>query len=571
MWRWLISVVSLVTAALAIYAYLVPGGTDGASMRLPAGTHDASLIVAPSSPAAAAGLHTGDRVDLNALSMIERWEHASLRNTGDRLRYPLTGSQNVTVVTTIAPFPKNAALQTTWFEAVGTVWIALFAVLLSWRRANEPNVRLLIFALLFSQLGGLLWRNNLYLPNVALSAVLDECNKLINAASIVLLLVYVRRYASSSFALTLASALTYVFCAGHVLFGIVQIVAIFFGFAWAQIVALPIEQTSFTLALLCSAVAVALALPLVDPKKRSAAAWAALPLAAFNFVEASAVLFTWVSASALPGLVLPFAVIFNVFSFILPLGLTYAVFSRRVADIGFALNRAAIYSGVSIVVVVLFVLLEWFTGELVGHTNARENVIVSASIALALGLSLRFIHSNVERFIDRVLFSKRRADEEAIRQLAREAPFITKPDTLIERTIAALERHAGASFATVLLRDMDGRFSGVDENDPALVRLRADARTLDVHSIHTALAGEKAFPMIVRGALIGAIVIGSKSTEEHYAPDEVAAIEALAHSVATSIDALERSNDERSVAGMLAEMQLLLREIHASIATTLKH
>ncbi len=49
----------------------------------------------------------------------------------------------------------------------------------------------------------------------------------------------------------------------------------------------------------------------------------------------------------------------NVASFLAPLGMSYALLNRRLLDLGFALNRAAVYTGVSIVVVGTFMLVEF--------------------------------------------------------------------------------------------------------------------------------------------------------------------------------------------------------------------
>ena len=49
------------------------------------------------------------------------------------------------------------------------------------------------------------------------------------------------------------------------------------------------------------------------------------------------------------GLIIAYQLL-NVGSFIAPLGMTYALFNRRLLDIGFVLNRVAIFSAVSIIV-----------------------------------------------------------------------------------------------------------------------------------------------------------------------------------------------------------------------------
>jgi hypothetical protein len=73
---------------------------------------------------------------------------------------------------------------------------------------------------------------------------------------------------------------------------------------------------------------------------------------------------------------------------------------------------------------------------------------------------------------------------------------------------------ADASFVTLVLHDGDGHYGNVTENDAAIVSLRTWHRTLDLHGVDTRLAGEFAYPMIARGRLLGALLLGPKRSQE---------------------------------------------------------
>jgi hypothetical protein len=49
----------------------------------------------------------------------------------------------------------------------------------------------------------------------------------------------------------------------------------------------------------------------------------------------------------------------NIAVFIAPLGLTYSLLSRRLLDVGFALNRAAVFAVTSLLLAGLFAGLQW--------------------------------------------------------------------------------------------------------------------------------------------------------------------------------------------------------------------
>jgi sigma-B regulation protein RsbU (phosphoserine phosphatase) len=231
-------------------------------------------------------------------------------------------------------------------------------------------------------------------------------------------------------------------------------------------------------------------------------------------------------------------IVVDVAVFVAPLGLTYALLNRRLLDVGFALNRAVVFTTLSLVIVGAFTLAEWALGSWLQSATKATNLIVSAALALGLGLSIHPIHAWVDRFIDNVFFRKRHQDEKALRRFAHEAAFTTDPMVILERTKRELLEHAESEYADVLLYDGAGRYGDIDENDLALVALRASGERVDLHGLETVLHGDYAYPMLARGRFVGALVVGPKRSHEPYAPDESAAIAEVAHGVGIALDLL---------------------------------
>jgi hypothetical protein len=94
-----------------------------------------------------------------------------------------------------------------------------------------------------------------------------------------------------------------------------------------------------------------------------------------------------------------------------------------------------------------------------------------------------------------------------------------------------LETHADASFVTFALGDGAGHYGDVSENDPAIVALHERRKALDLQTLSTGLQGEFAYPMMARGRLFGAMVLGPKRFGESYDPDESNAIMQLARTL----------------------------------------
>jgi hypothetical protein len=261
----------------------------------------------------------------------------------------------------------------------------------------------------------------------------------------------------------------------------------------------------------------------------------------------------------------------------IPFGMGYAIMRYRVLDIGFVVNRAIVFGGVSIVVVLVLGALEWFLGKFLVDVSHTTSSIIELALSLTLGLSLKSIHHRVDRFVDDFFFRERHESEAAIRHFATEASFITDLDVLQNRAIEVVTRKAHAVQAAIYLAEPK-RFvcvattsdvpTVVDENDPAVVRMRAFRQPLILEASDTSIPGERAFPFVVRGHLTGMLVIGPKASAEPYAPDEAGAIAALASAVGTAIDVLQTESLKREVDRILRGSDGSLEELRAALERT---
>lgn len=245
---------------------------------------------------------------------------------------------------------------------------------------------------------------------------------------------------------------------------------------------------------------------------------------------------------------------------IVPFGLAYVILRHRVIDVGFVLNRALVYTGVSVFIVGVFVIVETVLAKYVESTSHVESTAVQLAVALILGFSVRYIHARVDRFVDTVLFRERHEAETAMRTFAHDAAYITDADTLIEMALATVHRHAGSSSEGIWLRDDAGRYElragtlpaiAIDENDRAALAMRSRRVAVDLHDSQSAVPGSMAFPMIVRGELTGMLVCGPKPDDETYAPDERETLAAIASSVGQALDGLRITELERTVERLL--------------------
>lgn len=574
----LVGVLAVAESAWATYA--LEGDLFGGSVYGPMTTApflDTFQGVIPGSIVGHSGIRAGDAIDLRRMTPEARyWERNELL-AGKPMHLPIVRNGTLRWVT-VTPEPYTGiAFFTTyqwmfnWAFWLGSALSLVIAAVLIWRRPDNVEVRLLSLTLILINLSENLFPINGWLtPWAALDASLNGIAQFLFSAGAALLAAYAllfgrlvsfarRALTALAFAVAGLSALLWTAAAqgGPGPSGLLGIAGLWFGTldvrAWLvhqPLLSFAAFAGPSLLALLCAIVAVRAA----SGAERTRVAWATGSLAILyvfgiatlqSYFTSNPVLYYW---------------ILNVAWFLAPLGLLYALLNRRVLDVGFVLNRAAVFAGVSLFVVGVFTLLEWALGGWLHSAGRVANVAVSAAIALGLGLSLHQIHKRVDQFVDNVFFRKRHEDERALEQFAREVAFITDPEIVVERATGVLKRHADASSVVFALQHPNGTYGSVSENDPAIVTMRASHEVVDLHLGDTALDGDYAYPMLARGHLTGALILGPKTSGEPYAPDESFAIAQLAHGVGVALDLLGARPAESG-----GEVSSALRAMHAAI------
>jgi hypothetical protein len=519
-------------------------------------------------PADRAGLRRNDVIDVSANTLVER---LSLAGSGAPLNgRPLTLSVHrgsLQKELTVIPGPLQAARYWDFLlGSLGGLWLLLFAAVIAWRRADMPQMRLLsLWLTVFVVVGATTgfaapwpWLCLLFSFASALSMPLTMGLWAALAGCFARPLSRPRR---------IAQWLCYAFVAISFVNSGVWISSVItlqrFGsgnfLVWFAFL---VWFVPFVAAILTAALCSVLAIAASHGVERQRAVWTIVPLA--SILCSFLALGIAISVSASYADTVLWSIGANVGILGAPIALTYAALSRRLIDIGFVLNRTLIFAIVSSIVIGAFVLVEWAAREWLVSTGHTASTVIGMSLALGLGLSMRYIHRHVDRFVDHVFFRKRHEDEAALRRFAHESSYITDRSVLLERAVQEVTVHTNAADAMILIQngataftsaaESDGARTVADENDPGILALRAWRKPVDLGSIeHSVLRGEYAFPMISRGTLVGVLVCGAKRNGEVYAPDESEAILALAHAVGTALDVLSAQRDHPN--------ELVLREL----------
>ncbi len=530
------------------------------------------LSIDPGRASDRAGLRRGDLLDVRANNLTERFHilsDSAQPLSGKPITLSVTrGTRHMNV--TVVPLPVNVMRRLDQMIApIAVLWLAVFASIIAWRRAYVPGNLLLSSVLLLTAIASGAPSHGFAAPWTWVYIVLAIC----------LLAAPLGVAMWSSYASGLARPLSrprriaqltcYTLVATAIAIDIAQFIATVtlrldpVALSFRPIWTLPIFAAILA-AIWCSV----LAIGECRGVNRQRAAWSLVPLPFVYLALQTFLLINFTSSSY--ATYLGFALAYSFVTLIAPLALTYAAVNRRLIDIGFALNRTLVFAIVSAIVIGAFVLSEWAASEWLVSASHTSSVVVGMVVALALGVSMRYIHKAADRFVDRVFFRKRHEDEEALRNFAHEASYITDPTVLLERSIEIVRRHTDADSVAIFIRGASGSYlqyatgrAAVSENDSGIVALRARGKPLDLHdSTNSALQGAVAFPMIARGVLVGALVCGPKASGESFAPDEIDALLTLAQSVGVALHSLSREFSDST-----ASLHEAMIGLQSSVAT----
>ncbi len=538
------------------------------------------LAVDDAGPAQLAGLHSGDVLVPTGNALTERapfflFANAPLVARGDAVRVTAQHNGRSKDVTLVARAnPSGLSYEALFFCLLATPML-LLGWLLLWRKAESGDaVTLGIMLLLFGLFIAAPDRVGSPLDRFAISEIFASANII---AAVMVAAIFFARYPEglgirrSRFRLALMRLAIAVSIVELGLMAFSYIGPAYVGsITWLLIPTVIVVAGPILAALLCFINAFRFG----DQTERARLRWLG---GAYFLGFTGPILIPPTSLLLGPRFTVVDQVAFESTLFILAFGLTYAVLRRRVVDITFVLNRALVFSAVSAIVVALFIGIEWLTGLLFLNISRSTSFLLEAGIAVAIGFSLRPIHKQVDRFIDRVFFAKRHAAERALHHLAAEVNFIRDRGALTGRVQRDLSTYLDVPLVSIYYRDdVQSDFSligstentaeFIDADDDAVVALTVQEQPIELHGRSTSLNGELAIPLAVRKALVGMLVLGERPSHEAYAPDEIESLRFLANNLAPSLAvkaAPENALRTSILTEILAELRLQRKELKA--------
>jgi hypothetical protein len=260
----------------------------------------------------------------------------------------------------------------------------------------------------------------------------------------------------------------------------------------------------------------------------------------------------------------------------------YGFLSQRVIDFRFVIGRAVLYGSTTLVLVLLFGVIEWWAEHLFEST--RPAVYVSLTAALGIGFALNALHGHIEDFLNRVFFREQRDAERKLGRAARALANTSSENTVVEFLIEEPVRVLGLSSAALFLADPDkgGEFERtashgwndreierIDPDGPVVVALRADLASIEFEErqlVGRAVpSGRKAptlaVPLVMRGQVFGIVFYGSREDGAPLSAAERSLLEAIALSAAAAYDHIDADRSR----GRIRRLEDRLHELNAEV------
>lgn len=242
---------------------------------------------------------------------------------------------------------------------------------------------------------------------------------------------------------------------------------------------------------------------------------------------------------------------------LMPICVAYAVFQLRVIDVNFVLNRALVYSSISIAVIAFISLLDWLFSRVV--SIGRFAVGIELLVTICIGFLLDRINKVVERTVEALFFRARRNAEAFLRRVAAALPYATEEPAISQGLVDVPAETLHLSAAALYRRAIgEKRFEGVAtsantpvappgfEGDHLLVRLLLSSeKPVWLDEVRAQLDPENAgmyviaIPVTVRHELVSFTLYGAHTNGAQLDPEEVDLLADLAREASRAYDHVE--------------------------------
>jgi GAF domain-containing protein len=255
----------------------------------------------------------------------------------------------------------------------------------------------------------------------------------------------------------------------------------------------------------------------------------------------------------------------------LPASFAYAILSHRLMDIEVVVNRGLVYSAITLLLVVVFIVVENVLAELSMELTGKSSFALAMGAAIVMAALVDPVKKRIQSSVDHLFFAYKVKLREGLKDLAEELSFITDLERMEELLLRRLVDLAHVSRAALFLREEgkegyvlveavgvpewkegsavgdsggDGGSPRFDANDPFVIKLLRGTGPLSLETLPEAEFEQRlehagveilrrvdaavSLPLRLRADLTGFLLLSRRKNRDLFNRDELDLLNGLA-------------------------------------------
>ena len=233
--------------------------------------------------------------------------------------------------------------------------------------------------------------------------------------------------------------------------------------------------------------------------------------------------------------------------------LGFAVLKKRIFNFSFLVNRALLYSLLSVILLVVFYATKSGLETIIKPSTTEAGTAISAGVAFLIYLAFHHVYDHVKEYMEQWLFKSWHHNEQQLRGFVRRAAFFEDVEKLREGMLGALHDFGhGCGVAIFEKRiEKDRTFylktSATDQAFPNIIgidhnwvlSMRDQVSMVSLESMSNQNSPSRLVPQFHRGELLGFVLLGQKIDGSDWRPDEELVLQFAVQQIGLDIYALE--------------------------------